>query len=469
MVRDPGWRFMDAGRRIERGIQLGDAAAGHRHRSTHDHGDRQPHARVGADRGREHHHLPPPLPVPGPDRDGARPPAARRGQPAVAGLPARPPRRGRRRRCPAPAAATGRQSEAERAAPRAAPRSPAGRHRPRSPVVGDDRDAGRELVAFLDRRSSAASTRSPTPSTPPTSPTSCPQRSVLPADPARPREWLLVTYRVTHRTEYRYEATVSSSYGEAHLLPARAAGPGVPLDASSPSSRPRSTTASAPTSSATASPTSPSSSPTRRSTVTATSEVDVIGRQATLRLLGDQPWEQVARRRLRRDADRRGRSTPASTSLDSPLGRRVGRGSPAYAAPSFAPGRPSLERVGDLTARIHARLRATRPGATTVTPPSTRCSSARAGVCQDFAHLAIGCLRVARARRPLRERLPRDVPPPGRPRLRRRRRVARLGRRCSCPGAAGSTLDPTNDQFVDDRYVTVGWGRDYATSRRSRA
>ena len=106
--------------------------------------------------------------------------------------------------------------------------------------------------------------------------------------------------------------------------------------------------------------------------------------------------------------------------------------------------------------------------ATTVTSTVAEVLATRAGVCQDFAHLDAGLPAQPRPGRPLRQRLPRDraarparsassAPTPRTP-----------GSRSGCPARAGGTdgdwlaVDPTNDQRVDDRYVTVAWGRDYA-------
>ena len=52
----------------------------------------------------------------------------------------------------------------------------------------------------------------------------------------------------------------------------------------------------------------------------------------------------------------------------------------------------------------------------------------------------------------------------GRPRQgagRRRGRLARVGRVWIPGSSEWLAFDPTNDQWVDDRYVTVAWGRDY--------
>ena len=65
----------------------------------------------------------------------------------------------------------------------------------------------------------------------------------------------------------------------------------------------------------------------------------------------------------------------------------------AYAAPSFPPGRPVLDAALELTRRIHADF-AYRPGATSVTTPVADVLETREGVCQDFAHVALACLRA---------------------------------------------------------------------------
>jgi transglutaminase-like putative cysteine protease len=82
-------------------------------------------------------------------------------------------------------------------------------------------------------------------------------------------------------------------------------------------------------------------------------------------------------------------------------------------------------------------------------------------VCQDFAHLMIGCLRsVGLSARYVSGYILTD-PPPGRPRL--------IGADAShawvsvyCGDQAGWVdIDPTNDCLVDDEHVTLGWGRDF--------
>lgn len=130
-----------------------------------------------------------------------------------------------------------------------------------------------------------------------------------------------------------------------------------------------------------------------------------------------------------------------------------------YAAESFPPGRPILDALEELNRRIHNDFRYD-PEATTVNTPVTEVFRARSGVCQDLAHLMLGCLRpLGLAARYVSGYL-RTIPPPGQPRL--------VGADAShawvsvhCGEAGWIDVDPTNNRFPDTDHVTVAWGRDY--------
>lgn len=132
----------------------------------------------------------------------------------------------------------------------------------------------------------------------------------------------------------------------------------------------------------------------------------------------------------------------------------------AYAHASFTPGRPILEAAIDLNERIHRDFEYD-PAATSVHTPLTEVMAHRRGVCQDFAHLAIGCLRsLGLAARYVSGYL-RTVPPPGKPRL--------VGADAShawlsvfCPESGWVDLDPTNNSVPSTDYITLAWGRDYS-------
>ncbi|NEW59434.1 transglutaminase family protein [Nocardia cyriacigeorgica] len=132
----------------------------------------------------------------------------------------------------------------------------------------------------------------------------------------------------------------------------------------------------------------------------------------------------------------------------------------AYAAESLTPGRPLFDAVAELTSRINADF-AYRSGSTTVSTRVADVFAARAGVCQDFARIGAACLRShGLAARYVSGYLATD-PPPGKERM--------VGADAThawaavwMPDDGWIGFDPTNDQFADERYVTVAWGRDYA-------
>ena len=108
---------------------------------------------------------------------------------------------------------------------------------------------------------------------------------------------------------------------------------------------------------------------------------------------------------------------------------------------------------------VHAEFRFD-PGATTITTPVRRVLAERRGVCQDFAHLQISCLRsLGLAARYLSGYLLTD-PPPGRPRL-AGADASHAWISVPCPRHGWVDLDPTNDVLPDLRHVTLAWGRDY--------
>jgi transglutaminase-like putative cysteine protease len=131
-----------------------------------------------------------------------------------------------------------------------------------------------------------------------------------------------------------------------------------------------------------------------------------------------------------------------------------------YAAPSFEPERPLIEVLRDLTTRIYSDF-TYRSGSTTVSTKVSAVLAAREGVCQDFARLAIACLRANGLAATYVSGYLATDPPPGKERM--------IGIDATHAWASVWTpqnqwlgLDPTNDQMVDERYITVGWGRDYA-------
>jgi transglutaminase-like putative cysteine protease len=132
----------------------------------------------------------------------------------------------------------------------------------------------------------------------------------------------------------------------------------------------------------------------------------------------------------------------------------------AYARDSFPAERPLLEAVRDLTRRIHLDFRFDT-SATEVTTPVETFFEKRRGVCQDFAHLEIACLRSLGLPARYVSGYLRTMPPPGRPRL---TGADASHAWCSawCPRSGWVDFDPTNDCVPSGGHVTLAWGRDYS-------
>jgi transglutaminase-like putative cysteine protease len=132
----------------------------------------------------------------------------------------------------------------------------------------------------------------------------------------------------------------------------------------------------------------------------------------------------------------------------------------AYARDSFPAGRPVLEAVRDLTRRINQDFRFDTK-ATEVTTPVETFFEKRRGVCQDFAHMQIACLRSLGLPARYVSGYLRTMPPPGRTRL---TGADASHAWCSawCPGTGWVDFDPTNDCLPSDGHVTLAWGRDYS-------
>ena len=130
-----------------------------------------------------------------------------------------------------------------------------------------------------------------------------------------------------------------------------------------------------------------------------------------------------------------------------------------YADASFAAGRPVLDGAIDLMRRIHDDF-VYKDGATEIGTPLLEVFMLRRGVCQDYTHVMIGCLRALGLPARYVSGYLLSEPPPGRERL--------LGADAShawvsvwCPPLGWIDLDPTNDVRADTSHVTLAIGRDY--------
>ncbi len=131
-----------------------------------------------------------------------------------------------------------------------------------------------------------------------------------------------------------------------------------------------------------------------------------------------------------------------------------------YASKSFTKERSVFEAAKDLTERIYKDFEY-KPGHTTISTPLTELMAERKGVCQDFAHLAIACLRSVGLPARYVSGYIETLSPEGVEKL--------IGVDAShawfsvfITNMGWVDFDPTNNCLVSDQHITIGWGRDYA-------
>jgi len=131
----------------------------------------------------------------------------------------------------------------------------------------------------------------------------------------------------------------------------------------------------------------------------------------------------------------------------------------AYALQSFTPGSVFYEAVQDLMHRIYKDFKFTS-GLTTISTPLADVMKHRKGVCQDFAHLAIACIRSLGLPARYVSGYLETLAPEGKEKL--------TGVDAShawfavyLPNHGWLDFDPTNNMVPSDQHITIGWGRDY--------
>jgi transglutaminase-like putative cysteine protease len=132
----------------------------------------------------------------------------------------------------------------------------------------------------------------------------------------------------------------------------------------------------------------------------------------------------------------------------------------AYAQESFPAGRPVLEGALSLTERIFRDFRFDSK-ATEVSTPVETFFEKRRGVCQDFSHLEIACMRSLGLPARYVSGYLRTYPPAGHPRL-----IGADASHAWCsawsPGIGWVDFDPTNNCVPSEGHITIAWGRDYS-------
>jgi transglutaminase-like putative cysteine protease len=131
----------------------------------------------------------------------------------------------------------------------------------------------------------------------------------------------------------------------------------------------------------------------------------------------------------------------------------------AYAAQSFAKGRPVLDAAFDLTRRVHKDFKFD-PTATDVSTPIAQVFRQRRGVCQDFAHFTLACLRSLRIPARYVSGYILTRPPPGQPKL-QGTDASHAWISVWSPETGWRDFDPTNGLIVTDEHIVIAHGRDY--------
>jgi len=132
-----------------------------------------------------------------------------------------------------------------------------------------------------------------------------------------------------------------------------------------------------------------------------------------------------------------------------------------YAKADFPAGRPILEAVMALMGRINREFKFDTV-ATDVATPVSEVLRKKAGVCQDFAHLMLACLRSLGLPARYVSGYLETKPPAGQKRL--------IGADAShawvsvfCGESAGWVdADPTNNVIPNERHIIIAWGRDFS-------
>lgn len=261
----------------------------------------------------------------------------------------------------------------------------------------------------------------------------------------------MTRFRIEHLTRYRYDQDVGLNYGEARLLPRDAPDQRVlesrlELDPHPDDSRER---------------TDAwgnrvvwfmSRRPHRVLSVTAHS---LMERDPAPAPETSPAWEEVAARLHPPSGDA---VAAREFCLESPM-IAPHEEAAQYARASFPPGRPLLDAVADLAARIHADFEY-RPNATQIDTPLDEVLRERHGVCQDFAHLAVAGLRgLGLAARYVSGYLE-TLPPPGQVKL-QGSDASHAWFAVLVPDLGWVDFDPTNDQIPGEQHITTAVGRDY--------
>ncbi|KZX51302.1 transglutaminase [Halioglobus sp. HI00S01] len=130
-----------------------------------------------------------------------------------------------------------------------------------------------------------------------------------------------------------------------------------------------------------------------------------------------------------------------------------------YAQPSFVPDRSLKSCVAELTTRIFSDF-TYDPEFSTIATPLSEVLEHKRGVCQDFAHLQVGCLRAVGIPAKYVSGYIETLPAPGEEKL--------VGADAThawvayfCPDEGWLEFDPTNDTAAQTQHIVTAYGRDF--------
>ena len=145
--------------------------------------------------------------------------------------------------------------------------------------------------------------------------------------------------------------------------------------------------------------------------------------------------------------------------LESIFIKRADASIRAYAEVSFKNNRSVFEAAYELMQRIYTDFQFVS-GFTSISTPIAEVMKEKKGVCQDFAQIAIACIRSVGLPARYVSGYIETVPPEGKEKL--------VGADAShawfsifIPGFGWVDFDPTNNLIPMDQHIVVGWGRDY--------
>ncbi len=200
--------------------------------------------------------------------------------------------------------------------------------------------------------------------------------------------------------------------------------------------------------------------PHRQLKIVAHTLVEVAPRPQQLDIEASPAWDRVTEE-LSYGAGRRfddNRLQAAVFRVESPF-VRVKRLLGDYARDCFPAGRPLLAATQALMRKIHREF-TFDPDATQIATPMLEVLEKKRGVCQDYAHIMLGCLRSLGLPARYMSGYLLTHPPPGKPRL--------IGADAShawisvyCPSNGWIDFDPTNKVIPDTEHIAIAWGRDF--------